>query len=194
MSTEFCDWCDASTIYLYHIGVGAPWQNGVAERSGSTLKALIGAITQSQAIETFREMEEAVAEAVTAYNSDINQEGVAPLQAVTGRVPPSQGDVLSNFSSRLAEHSLISVQPSLAKQVAMREVARLAMIRLHYSRGLRQAELARSRATTVESLPQPGDIVFLESTEIQFQKSRCWVITSPAHFESLARTWVTGSS
>lgn len=160
MSTEFCDWCDASTIYLYHIGVGAPWQNGVAERSGSTLKALIGAITQSQAIETFREMEEAVAEAVTAYNSDINQEGVAPLQAVTGRVPPSQGDVLSNFSSRLAEHSLISVQPSLAKQVAMREVARLAMIRLHYSRGLRQAELARSRATTVESLPQPGDIVF----------------------------------
>ena len=160
VSAEFCDWCDAASIYLYHIGVGAPWQNGVAERSGGTLKALIGAITQSQAVGTFREMEEAVAEATTAYNSDINQEGVAPLQVVTGRVPPGQGDVLSNFSSRLAEHSLISVQPSLAKQVAMREVARLAMVRLHYSRGLRQAELARSRATTVESLPQPGDIVF----------------------------------
>lgn len=74
----------------------------------------MGAITQSQAVGTFHEMEEAVAEAVTAYNSDINQEGVAPLQVVTGRAPPSQGDVLNNFSSRLAEHSLISVQPTLA--------------------------------------------------------------------------------
>lgn len=34
------------------------------------------------------------------------------------------------------------------------------MIRLHYSRGLRQAEFSWSRATTVESLPKPGGIVF----------------------------------
>ena len=42
----------------------------------------------------------------------------------------------------------------------MRETARLAMVRLHYSRGLRQAELARSRRTTAEDAPEPGDLVF----------------------------------
>ena len=77
ISAEFGDWCDSQSIYLYHIGVGAPWQNGVAERSGGTLKALVGAITQSNAVSTFAEMEEAVGEEVVAYNSDINEHGVA---------------------------------------------------------------------------------------------------------------------
>ena len=48
----------------------------------------------------------------------------------------------------------------MAKQIAIRETARVAMIRLHYSRGLRQAELARSRRTTAQEAPQPGDLVF----------------------------------
>jgi len=26
VSVEFSDWCDATSIYLFHIGVGAPWQ------------------------------------------------------------------------------------------------------------------------------------------------------------------------
>lgn len=160
VSFEFSEWCESKTIFLYHCGVGAPWQNGVAERSGGTLKALVGAITQSQAVGTRSEMEEAVGEAVSAYNSDINEQGVAPLQAVTGRVPHSAGDVLNGMNNRLAEHSLISNRPSLARQVAMRETARLAMVRLHYSRGLRQAQIARSRVSTVPQMPQPGDIVF----------------------------------
>ena len=46
----------------------------------------------------------------------------------------------------------------MAKQIALRETARVAMIRLRYSRGLPQAELARS--TTAEEAPQPGDLVF----------------------------------
>ena len=40
-------------------------------------------------------------------------------------------------------------RPSFARQVAMREVAKLAMLRLHFSRGLRRAEMARSRTPTV---------------------------------------------
>ncbi len=160
VSAEFCDWCDSKTIYVYHIGVGAPWQNGIAERSGGTLKALVGAISQSQAVSTLNEIQDAVSEAVTAYNSDVNAEGVTPLQTVTGRNPSVPGDVLNNFGERLAEHSLISASPSLAKQVAMRETARLAMVRLHYSRGLREAELGRSRSTTHVETPQPGDLVF----------------------------------
>ena len=160
VSFEFSEWCEGKSIFLYHCGVGAPWQNGIAERSGGTLKALVGAITQSQAVASKAEMEEAVGEAVSAYNGDVNEQGVAPIQAVTGRVPHAAGDVLNGMSNRLAEHSLISSRPSLARQVAIRETARLAMVRLHYSRGLRQAQIARSRASTVPQMPQPGDIVF----------------------------------
>ena len=160
VSVEFSDWCDAQSIYLFHIGVGAPWQNGIAERSGGTLKALAGSIIQAQAVIQPSEMDSVVSEAVLAYNCDVNELGVAPIQAVTGKVPQVQGDVLNDFGRRLAEHSLIESSPSLQRQVAMRETARLAMVRLHYSRGLRQAELARSRSTTAPSVPEPGDLVF----------------------------------
>ena len=160
VSAEFGDWCDANSIYLYHIGVGAPWQNGICERSGATLKALVGAAVQSHAISSFEEMEMTLGEAVAAYNADLNEEGVAPIQLVTGKIPSPGGDVLNNFNARLSEHSLIEAKPTLSKLLAIRETARLSMIRLRYSRGLRQAELARSRSTTAEDAPQPGDLVF----------------------------------
>lgn len=160
VSTEFCDWCDSRSIHVYHAGVGAPWQNGVAERSGATLRALTSAICQSHAIATDEEMRNAVGEAVSAYNNDVHENGVSPQQMVTGKNPRSQGDVLAGFDQHLAEHSLIEASPSMAKQIAVRETARVSMIRLHYSRGLRQAELARSRETTASSMPSPGDLVF----------------------------------
>ncbi|CAK9001693.1 unnamed protein product, partial [Durusdinium trenchii] len=45
-------------------------------------------------------------------------------QMVTGKNTRSQGDVLAEFGNHLAEHSLLEVTPSMAKQVAMRETAR----------------------------------------------------------------------
>ena len=101
-----------------------------------------------------------VGEATAAYNADINEEGVSPLQAVTGRQQPAQGDVLSGVGSRLAEHSLIDSKPTLARQVALRETARVAMVRMHFSRGLRRAELARARTTSLKDFPQPGDLCY----------------------------------
>ena len=160
ISSVFADWCDSKSIHLNHIAVGAPWQNGIAERSGGTLKAVLGSITHTHFISTVSGMDQAVSEAVSAYNDDVHDNGTAPIQCVTGRIPPAYGDVLNNFSQRLAEHSLISAEPSLAKQVALRETARLAMVRLHYSRSLRTAELARSRSSTQDRVPTPGDLVF----------------------------------
>ena len=29
ISAAYGDWCDSKSIYLYHIGVGAPWENGI---------------------------------------------------------------------------------------------------------------------------------------------------------------------
>ncbi|CAK8991008.1 unnamed protein product [Durusdinium trenchii] len=74
-------------------------------------------------------------EAVSAYNSDINDAGVSPMQAAFGKQPRMHGDCLGDFGRRLSEHGLIDSRPSLARQVAMRETARLAMVRLHFSKG-----------------------------------------------------------
>ena len=160
ISREFEEWCGMHSIYLHHIGVQCPWQNGIAERSGATLKAIIGALVRTYSLGGADDMQRAVAEAAAAYNADVNEEGVSPLQAVTGRQPPAHGDVLNGLSNRLTEHSLIENKPSLARQVALRETARVAMVRLHFSRGFRKAELARARTTSLQDFPQPGDLCY----------------------------------
>ena len=173
VSREFEEWCGSHSIYLHHIGVQCPWQNGIAERSGATLKALIGALVRVHSVGGFDEMQIAVAEAVAAYNSDVNEEGVSPIQAVTGRQQPFQGDVLAGVGNRLTEHSLLESTPSLARQVALRETARVAMTRMHFSRGLRRAELARARTTTLTDVPQPGDLCyFWRETKYNPKKAR----------------------
>jgi len=115
---------------------------------------------RGEAIVGHDEMAMAVGEAVASYNSDVNEEGISPIQAVTGRQPAPPGDVLAGVSNRLAEHSLVDRGSLAAKQLASRELARLAMVRLHFSRGLRKAELARARSSTFRDLPQPGDLCY----------------------------------
>ena len=160
VSEEFQTFCSAHSVHLWHCAVQAPWQNGVAERSGGTLKALIAALVAEHVVIGDRDMANVVGEACAAYNSDLNSEGVSPLQCVTGRQPTAHGAVLENFSGRLAEHGLIDEDPSLQQRVALRESARVAMVRLHFSRAIRKAELARSREPTIRAVPQPGDTVY----------------------------------
>ena len=107
-----------------------------------------------------KEMGDALAEAVMSYNMDVNDSGFSPLQMVTGRQPRMQGDVLGGIQQRLSEHSLTTSLPSMARTLAMRETAKLSMARLHFSRGLQKAELARSRASTIEQAPAAGEIVY----------------------------------
>ena len=162
---EFVSWaferlCSEHSTLLWHCAVQAPWQNGLCERSGGILKAVMAAIIKSKSVQGSDETNMALQEAVTAYNHDINNSGVSPSQAALGRQPRLQGDVLGNFGQRLAEHGLVDSTPSLARQVAMRETARLAMARLHFSRGLRKAMMSRSRNTTVAQPLEPGAIVY----------------------------------
>ena len=166
ISHEFESFCAGLGIYVFYSGIGAPWQNGIAERSGGVLKALLGAIVTAHTVFGEREMRDALGEAVMSYNCDVNDSGYSPIQAVTGRQPRMHGDVLGGIQQRLSEHSLISASPSMARTLAMRETAKLAMVRLHFSRGLRKAELSRSRNPTMQDLPSPGEIVYF----YRFQK------------------------
>ena len=159
-SHEFEQFLASQGIYAFFTGIGAPWQNGIAERSGGSLKAILSAVVVSNSVTGMREMKNALGESVQAYNMDVNDSGFSPLQMVTGRQPRMQGDVLGGIQQRLSEHSLLSSEPSMARSLAMRETARLAMTRLHFSRGLRKAEISRSRSTTVTDVPQPGEIIY----------------------------------
>ena len=161
VSWEFEQLCAENSILLWHCAVQAPWQNGVCERGGGILKSILKAVIASQSVSGADEMDLALQEAVTSYNGDVNELGVSPAQAALGRQPRLQGDVLGDFGQRVAEHGLVDSRPSLARQVAMRETARVAIARLHFSRGLRKALLARSRDTTMTQQPlEPGSIVY----------------------------------
>lgn len=85
---------------------------------------------------------------------------MSPSQAALGRQPRMTGDVLGSFSQHLAEHGLIDANPSMARQMALRETAKLAITRLHFSRSIRRSELARSRATTEDDVPEPGAMAY----------------------------------
>ena len=108
----------------------------------------------------FEEMQTAVAESTMAYNHDMNESGVTPAQAAIGKQPRLLGDVLGGFSSRLAEHGVISEDPHVAKTFALRETAKVAMVRLHFSRSIRRAGLAKSRSSTQAVPLEPGMIVY----------------------------------
>ena len=190
ISAEFSEFLEARSVFLYHTAVQAPFQNGVCERAGGVLKALTGAIVAQHAVLGRDDMANAVAEAVAAYNSDVNDMGTSPLQAVTGRQALPLGDTLADFGRRLAEHSLVSERPSLARQVAMRETARISMVRLHYSKALRRAELARARRVNVEELPEPGDIVFFwRQTKMNPRKKDAAAATTPRRRRVELRRW-----
>ena len=161
ISWEMEEWASSMSSMLHHIAVQAPWQNGVAEKSGGALKTIVAAIVTAKSIVAREEMEMALAEAIAAYNGDVDGEsGCSPFQAALGQQPRMVGDVLGGIQQRLGEHGLVESKPSFARQIAMRETAKLAMTRLHFSRGLRKAELARSRSSTIESAPTPGTICY----------------------------------
>ena len=190
ISAEFSEFLEARSVFLFHTAVQAPFQNGLCERAGGVLKALVGSIVVQHSVLNRDEMTDAVAEAVAAYNSDVGEFGRSPLQAVTGRQALPLGDTLADFNRRLAEHSLISERPSLAKQVAMRETARISMVRLHYSKALRRAELARARRVNVEEIPEPGDIVFFwRQSKVNPRKKDAAAATTPRRRRIELRRW-----
>ena len=101
------------------------------------------------------------------------------------------------FEEMCARHSILlwhtAVQaliddghrPNLMRQMALRETAKVAMTRLHFSRGLRRAEVARSRSTTTTHQQQlePGMIVYF------FRNSKYNNKTSPSKKRLSLRRW-----
>ena len=97
VSHEFEAFLAGLGVYAHFTGIGSPWQNGIAERSGGSLKAILGAIIAQHSVTGLAELRDALGMATMAYNMDIGDSGFSPLQVITGRQPRFQGDVLGGI-------------------------------------------------------------------------------------------------
>ena len=157
ISIELEQFASQHNVHLFHIGIGAPWQNGLTERTGGIVKTLVAACVAAQSLMGTQEMQAALGEGITAYNMDVGDTGFSPMQAAVGRQPLPPGDALGG--NRLGELDAMT-DSSFERQVAVRQTARMAMLRLHFSRSLKRALKARSRNTTVLNTPAVGDLVY----------------------------------
>ena len=136
--------------------------NGLAERAGAALKVMINNFVKQFACSGFSDMRGALAhDAVEACNQDICEAGYSPAQFVLGKQPRTKGEVIpGDMRQRLAQHSLLENDPSLARSAAMKEAARVALVRLKYSRSLRKAEFTRARKVPGWDVFKAGDIIY----------------------------------
>ncbi|CAE7371948.1 RE2 [Symbiodinium microadriaticum] len=123
ISIELEDFASQNNIFLYHIAVQAPWQNGLCEKVGGILKGLISACASAQSLMGADEMTLGLGEAVQAYNMDVGDSGFSPMQAAVGRQPLPPGDALAE--GHMGELDAME-EPSFARLVAVRETARMA--------------------------------------------------------------------
>lgn len=148
-------------VLLHHVPVESPWANGLAERAGGSLKVILGKLIHDHSCLGRTDVQEALAAAVSACNEDIGTSGYSPAQFVLGKQPRVTGEVIPNdLRLRLTTHSLIENHPSLARQIALKETARVALVKLKYSAALRKAEFARARRAVPWTTFQLGDIVY----------------------------------
>jgi transposase InsO family protein len=158
-SMELESWASSHSTFLYHAAVEAPWQNGIAEKSGGILKVIMHRLIKEHSCISKADLRDALAAACDAYNVDCNETGFSPSQWAIGRNPRRQGSLLhASFTQRLAEHSLLDSDQSYVRRTAIRETARIALTQLHYSNRMRRAELARTRVAVTEL--KTGDIVY----------------------------------
>ena len=165
LSEAFQNMCERRNIVLDHVAVEAPWMNGLAERRGGVLKTIMRSLIHAESCNGHSEMAEALAAALESVNGDVDGSGFSASQMVLGRNPRILGATFKegvDKQSFLSQHSLLDTNYSFAKQVALRECARVAMVRLHYSQALRRAQLARSRVGSSQHARSfhAGDIVY----------------------------------
>ncbi len=135
--------------------------NGIAERAGGCLKVIMKALMSEMAAVGKEDLRCCLTAALEAMNGDTSHNGFSPAQWVLGKQPRGVGAVIPNeASARLAEHSMVTDDPNFARTVAMREVAKHAMVRMQYSAALRRAEMARSRVAPPWSQYNIGDVVY----------------------------------
>ena len=141
----------------------AKWRLGHTERHGAILKLMIMKIVQSLRIDNLEEMTWAMTSAVASKNRLVNDAGISPLQAVTGRNAPLPASLLAQIS---AGRIKFKANEELEKDEALRRAERIraaAVEACHWldaHQGLRRALASRSRPPHLEMLRE-GCVVYV---------------------------------
>lgn len=126
VSDQFQELMDRHNVQLSHVAVEAPWQNGLAERAGGTLKTILRTCMAEHSASEHQDVQSCVVAALEAMNGGPSETGFSPAQLVLGKQPRGFGQVIPNdLQARLSQHGLIENDPSFTQIAAMKETARL---------------------------------------------------------------------
>ena len=147
-------------IQLRYAGLEAPFQIGRTERQGGILKDIIKSAVEEQQIIGVQDMKMLVMECAMVKNTRLNHHGFSPAQWVLGKLP---GEVTS-LTSEDATAGNIGVQEDVmdsedifAKQLMIRQSAKMAYGKVDSSRRIRAALLRKS--VPLRGPYAPGDLV-----------------------------------
>ena len=113
----------------------AKWRLGHAERHGAVLKIMMMKVVQSLRIDTVEEMTWALTSAIAAKNRLVNDSGISPLQAVTGRNTPLPASLLAQITSGKIK---FKTNEELDKDDALRRAERVAWCTSRTPKGVGQ--------------------------------------------------------
>ena len=134
-------------IQLRFAGVEAPFQIGRTERQGGILKDIIKTAVEEQQIIGVQDMKMMVMECAMVKNDRLNHHGFSPSQWVLGKLPRD----VTSLTSEEAEAGALGVQEEVlqaedvfARQLEVRQSAKMAFSKVDSSRRIRAALLRKS--------------------------------------------------
>ena len=139
-------------IESYVVPTDAAWQAGLGERHGGIMKTMHRAIVHETSARGHEEMEITLLEACLAKNQLIKRHGFSPIQHVLGQDIRLPASVLSG-PMELSAHSAAEHDGTFQRQLAIRQVARMAWARLDNSSRIRRAMLSKARVPRGPWLP-----------------------------------------
>ena len=168
IADEFKEHMKNFNIQCTTIPPGAHWQLGKVERHGDILQKMLSKYEEDHSVDTFQELQTALAHCTAAKNACSLRNGFAPEVLVFGkglRVPGSlaSDDMLPAHSAAIAEnaHGI-----RFRQTLAMRESARKAFFEADNNMALRRAALRRSRPDRGQY--SPGEwIMYWRKSEVK---------------------------
>ena len=134
-------------IHLRYAGLEAPYQIGRTERQGGILKDIIKSAVEDQQIVGVQDMKMLVMECTMVKNARLNHHGFSPAQWVLGKLPRE----VTSLTSEEATAGNLGVQEDVmesedifAKQLMIRQSAKMAYGKVDSSRRIRAALLRKS--------------------------------------------------
>ena len=146
-ATEFSQQLQQLNIKCTNIPPGAHWQLGKTERHGDILQHMLSKYEEDHPIETFQDLQTALAQCTAAKNSCSLKHGYTPEILVFGKGLRTPGSLSSDdqLPAHLTAISENAHGVQFRKTLAMRETARKAFYNADNDMAIRRAALRRTR-------------------------------------------------